>query len=145
MQIVKFCHRHLDDIVALEKESFATPWTKAMFIEEIESKFARYFVAENNGVAIGYAGMHSLSGEGHITNVAVHPNHRRTGVAKALVSKLFDIAKEENLEFVTLEVRASNAPAIALYESFGFELVGARKKYYENKEDAHLLTKFFGE
>ena len=145
MQIVKFCDHHLDDIVALEKECFSAPWTKAMFTEEIHAKFARYFVAEKDGRAIGYMGMHSLSGEGHITNVAVHPDYRRSGVAKALISKFFDIAKDENLEFMTLEVRASNAPAIALYESFGFGLVGVRKNYYENTEDAHLLTKFFGE
>lgn len=145
MQIVKFTKKHLKDILQVEKECFSTPWSEKMFEEEISGKFSHYYVAEIDAHAVAYMGMWSLSGEGHITNVAVSKSHRRKGIAKALISHFIDIAREENLEFMTLEVRASNEPAIALYKSFGFIEVGIRKKYYENSEDAYLLTKFFGE
>ena len=116
-----------------------------MFKEEISGKFSHYYVAEIDGRAVAYMGMWSLSGEGHITNVAVSKAFRRQGIARALISHFIKIAKSENLEFMTLEVRASNEAAISLYKSFGFVDVGLRKNYYENKEDAYLLTKFFGE
>ena len=114
-----------------------------MFEEEITAKLSHYYVAEENGIAVGYMGMWCLSGEGHITNIAVGKNHRRKGYAKALLSHFIDIAKKENLEFMTLEVRESNIPAISLYKSFGFTQVGIRKNYYDNSENALLLTKFF--
>ena len=145
MQIVKMQEQHIKDILTVEKECFLHPWSEAMFKEEISGKFAHYRVAEIDGKAVAYMGMWALSGEGHITNVAVGKNYRRQGIAKALIEHFINIAKDENLEFMTLEVRASNEPAIALYKSFGFSEVGVRKKYYENTEDALLLTKFFGE
>lgn len=145
MQIVKMEPRHIEDILLVERECFSDPWSEAMFSEEISGKFAHYYVAETDGKAVGYMGMWALSGEGHITNVAISPSYRRKGYAKALIEHFTEIAKEENLEFMTLEVRASNTPAIKLYESFGFVQVGVRKKYYENREDALLMTKFFGE
>lgn len=145
MQIVKMEHRHLPDILQVEAECFSSPWSEQMFISEISGKFSHYYVIEEDSRAVGYMGMWSLSGEGHITNVAVGKNYRRRGFARALISYFIEIAKKENLEFMTLEVRASNTPAITLYESFGFTQVGVRKKYYDNSEDALLLTKFFGE
>ncbi len=145
MQIIKMESYHIDDILKVEQECFSDPWSEKMFLEEISGKFAHYYVAAVDGHAVGYMGMWALSGEGHITNVAVASAHRRHGYAKALIDHFIQIAEKENLEFMTLEVRASNEPAIALYRSFGFERVGVRKKYYDNKEDALLLTKFFGE
>ena len=145
MQIIKMEHRHLPDILKVEAECFSDPWTEPMFKEELSGKFAHYFVAEEDSRAVGYMGMWALSGEGHITNVAIGSEYRRRGFARALIEHFVNIAKKENLEFMTLEVRASNEPAIALYKSFGFREVGVRKKYYDNKEDALLLTKFFGE
>lgn len=145
MQIVNMESKHIPDILQVEQECFHTPWSEEMFIEEMSGKFSHYCVAEVDGHAVGYMGMWCLSGEGHITNVAVGKTHRRCGYAKALISHFIEIAKAENLEFMTLEVRSSNTPAIALYKSFGFSEVGVRKKYYENVDDALLLTKFFGE
>lgn len=145
MQIVKFCDNHIADILKVEQECFLTPWSEKMFKEEISGKFSHYYVAEIDGRAVAYMGMWSLSGEGHITNVAVAKSFRRQGIARKLISHFIKIAKSENLEFMTLEVKASNEAAISLYKSFGFVDVGVRKNYYENKEDAYLLTKFFGE
>ena len=145
MQIVKMEPHHINDILEVERECFSDPWSEAMFLEEISGKVAHYYVAVVDNKAIGYMGMWSLSGEGHITNVAISENHRKKGYAKVLIAHFTEIAQKENLEFMTLEVRASNTPAINLYESFGFVQVGVRKKYYENTEDALLMTKFFGE
>lgn len=145
MQIVKMEPCHIADILCVERECFTDPWSEAMFSEEISGKFAHYYVVEKDSKAVGYMGMWALSGEGHITNVAVSEKHRRKGYAKALISHFIEIAKKEKLEFMTLEVRASNTPAIKLYEYFGFVEVGIRKRYYENVEDAILMTKFFGE
>lgn len=145
MRIIKMQEEHIEDILKVENECFSDPWSEKMFKEEISGKFAHYYVAEEGGQAVAYMGMWALSGEGHITNVAVGKDHRRKGIAKALIEHFIKIAQKEELEFMTLEVRDSNAPAIALYEQFGFLKVGVRKKYYENKEDAILMTKFFGE
>lgn len=145
MQIVKFEPRHLKDILEVERKCFSSPWSEKMFYEELSGRFSHYYVVEIDNHAIAYMGMWSLSGEGHITNVAVSPMYRRKGIAKALISHFIDIAKKEDLEFLTLEVRATNYGAISLYKSFGFKEVGIRKKYYDNCEDAYLLTKFFKE
>ncbi len=145
MQIVKFCDHHIADILKVEKECFKDPWSEKMFQEEICGKFSHYFVVEENNHAVGYMGMWALSGEGHITNIAIGKAFRKKGYAKALLTHFINIAKSENLEFMTLEVRESNIPAITLYKSFGFTQVGVRKNYYENSENALLLTKFFGE
>lgn len=145
MQIVKFCEHHVSDILKVEHECFSSPWSEKMFIEEISGKFSHYYVVEEDARAVAYMGMWSLSGEGHITNLAVAKDCREKGYAKALIAHFIEIAKKKKLEFLTLEVRTSNEPAISLYKSFGFVQVGTRKNYYENKEDAYLLTKFFGE
>ncbi len=145
MRIVEFKDHHIADILDVENECFKTPWNEKMFKEETQGRFSHYYVAEVDDKAIGYMGMWSLSGEGHITNVAIARAHRNKGYAKALISHFIEIAKKEQLEFLTLEVRESNTPAISLYKSFGFTQVGIRKNYYENSENALLLTKFFGE
>ncbi len=145
MQIVDFEDKHLPDILKVENECFLHPWTENMFKEEISGRFSRYRVAEIEASAVAYMGMWVLADEGHITNVAVAKDFRRRGIAKALISDFISFADEKNLAFLTLEVRKSNISAISLYKSFGFCEVGVRKKYYDNTEDAVLMTKFFKE
>ena len=102
-----------------------------------------FLIAEENGKLLGYVGMMHVLDEGYISNVAVAPEARRRGVAGALIRELLRRAEEKELSFVTLEVRESNAAAIALYERFGFRSVGRRKQYYEApREDALLMTCF---
>ena len=105
---------------------------------------ASFIVAEDEeGNILGYAGLHVILDEGYIDNVAVEPDARRHGVASALLEVLcrFGAAK---LAFLTLEVRASNAPAIALYEKYGFQRAGLRPKYYDKpREDAVIMTREF--
>lgn len=133
----------VDDVLIVEKLSFSIPWSKNAFIEEVtNNKFARYIIAKVNGKTVGYAGLWKVFDEGHITNVAVHPEYRRNGVGFMLVKSLMALAVEEEITRMTLEVRRSNISAQNLYIKFGFKVEGFRKEYYaDNKEDAIIMWK----
>ncbi|OPZ93204.1 MAG: ribosomal-protein-alanine N-acetyltransferase [Firmicutes bacterium ADurb.Bin419] len=133
----------IDDVMVVEKLSFSIPWSKQAFIEEVtNNKFARYIIAKVDGKTVGYAGLWKVFDEGHITNVAVHPEYRRSGVGYTLVKGLIELSIKENIEKLTLEVRRSNIAAQNLYAKFGFRSEGFRKEYYaDNKEDAIIMWK----
>lgn len=120
---------------------FSAPWSEESFRKEItENRLALYIVAEISGRMVGYAGLWSIVDEGHITNVAVHPDFRRKGIGEALITVLLNHTLENGILSHTLEVRASNDPAISLYSKFGFKPAGLRKNYYEDKgEDAIIM------
>ena len=142
VKIVPMTADHLDEIAALERACFSRPWTKEMLKEELDNACAAFLVAEDNGKVVGYAGLQVVLDEGYIANVAVFPEYRRQGIAGKLLQVFMDFAEANRLAFLTLEVRASNQAAIALYESRGFLEVGRRKNYYEHpKEDAIIMTK----
>lgn len=148
VRIVPMTNEHLDEVAALERECFSTPWSRNMLAEELENACAAFLVAldADDGSVAGYAGLLVIAGEGYITNIAVHPDHRRGGVASQLLDVFVRFAEGNKLAFLTLEVRASNYPAIALYGSRGFRGVGRRKNYYEHpKEDAIIMTRYFDE
>jgi len=130
-------------LAELDQRCFAVPWSEQSFEEDVvKNPLAFYLVAESDqGELLGYAGIWMIVGEGHITNVAANPEYRRKGIAKAILTQLFDICENQHgIDAFTLEVRPSNDPAIALYESFGFETAGRRKGYYEdNGEDALIM------
>lgn len=134
---------NIDDIMVIENLSFKIPWSRQSITEEIiENNIAIYVCAVIEGRAIGYAGMWQVCDEGHITNIAVHPEFRGCGVGSALVEALLSIAKENNIDALTLEVRRSNIIAQSLYKKYGFEECGSRKGYYaDNKEDAIIMWK----
>ena len=133
---------HINKLVELEKLCFSSPWTKQMFLGDLESEQTCYFGAFDNETLVGYAGMWTTIDDGQITNVAVHPEYRRKGIGKALVLNLISECKIKNLLSVTLEVRESNINAILLYDKLGFLRVGMRKNYYKNpNENALLMTK----
>lgn len=141
MTIVPMAERHLAALAEIEKACFHAPWSESMLREELGKGI--FLVAERDGQAVGYVGCQTVLDEGYITNVAVSPDARRQGIARALIAKLTDEARAAGLAFVTLEVRASNAPAIALYEGAGFGRVGVRKNFYTAPtEDAVLMTLF---
>lgn len=131
--------RHIADIAALERQCFAEPWSEAALREELGRGI--FLAAVEDGTAVGYAGCQIVLDEGYITNVAVSPAFRRRGVAERLLTELLERARE--LAFVTLEVRASNAAAVALYEKLGFARVGVRRGFYRQPtEDALLMTRY---
>lgn len=141
MTVVPMAERHLAALAEIEKACFHAPWSEAMLREELGKGI--FLVAERDGQAIGYVGCQTVLDEGYITNVAVSPDCRRQGVGRALIAELVQRARAQGLSFVTLEARASNAPAIALYEGAGFVRVGVRKNFYTAPtEDAVLMTLF---
>lgn len=133
--------RDVKGMAELDVLCFAAPWSEESFRQEVsENNLALYLAAEIEGELVGYAGIWAIIDEGHITNVAVHPNHRRRGIAKALMEVLIASCEEEGLVRQTLEVRPSNEAALRLYESYGFQEAGRRKGYYEdNGEDALIM------
>lgn len=145
-QIVPMDRSHIEQIAQLEQACFSSPWTANMLTDALFDTQASFIVAEDEeGNVLGYAGLHVIVDEGYIDNVAVEPDARRHGVASALLD-VFCRFGAANLAFLSLEVRASNAPAIALYEKHGFVQAGVRKNYYEKpREDAVIMTRFFKE
>lgn len=132
--------RDIDSIAEIEQKSFRIPWSKQMIEDEFFNPNAHYFVAEVRGKIVGYTGFWKILDEGHITNVAVHPDYRGLGYGRELIAVMVENAKELDITAMTLEVRVSNSVAISLYESFGFVSAGIRKKYYaDNDEDAIIM------
>ena len=142
VRIVPMNADHLDEVAELERICFSTPWSRNMLAEELDNMLSAFLVAlDDADRVVGYAGAQVNLDEGYITNVAVRPECRRQGVAAKLLQVFLDFAKANKLAFLTLEVRASNYDAIALYGSRGFRSVGRRKNYYEHpKEDAIIMT-----
>lgn len=144
MTIVPMAERHLTALAAIEHACFHAPWSEKMLREELGKGI--FLVAERDEQAVGYVGCQTVLDEGYITNVAVSPDCRRQGIARTLIAELTAQARTAELAFVTLEARASNAPAIALYEGAGFVRVGVRKNFYTAPtEDAVLMTLFLKE
>lgn len=138
--------RHILALTRIEAACFSAPWSENALREELDNPNALFLVAEAEDAVLGYIGCQTVLDEGYIANVAVSPKHRRQGVARALVRALRAAASERQLSFLTLEVRASNAPAIALYRGEGFVPVGTRRAYYSApEEDALLMTLHFTE
>jgi ribosomal-protein-alanine N-acetyltransferase len=130
--------------MVVEKLSFSIPWSREAFFEEVTgNKFALYLSAVLDGKVIGYAGMWGVLDEGHITNIAVHPEFRGKGVGSLLLQGLIDTAGAKDILSMTLEVRSGNVAAQGLYTKFGFEVKGIRKGYYaDNGEDALIMWKY---
>ena len=145
VRIVPMTADHLDEVAELERVCFTTPWSRNMLAEELDNYLSAFLVAlDDNDKVAGYAGLQAVLDEGYITNVAVRPDCRRQGIAGKLLQVFLDFAKGNHLAFLSLEVRASNYDAIALYGSRGFRSVGRRKHYYEHpREDAIIMTKEF--
>ncbi len=143
IEIVDMCLEHIDDIMVVEHLSFKIPWSKDAFVQEITAnKFARYFTARVNGMVAGYAGLWKVYDEGHITNIAVHPEYRGIGVGSLLLEKMLQMAKDDDVTSMTLEVRKSNVVAQNLYSKYGFLVEGSRKAYYaDTGEDAIIMWK----
>lgn len=144
LEILPLREDHLDALTELDALCFTDPWTRSGFQAELTNGTAVFFAAVLDGKAVGCAGMHCVCGECYIDKVCVSPLLRRQGVAQALLNALTDWAAAHRAEFITLEVRVSNVPAIALYQKSGFVPVGTRKNFYaQPTEDALLMTKYF--
>jgi [ribosomal protein S18]-alanine N-acetyltransferase len=133
----------LPHVIAIERRSFPAPWSLAMFVLELSKPASVCIGAFDNGQLIGYLVCSRYHTVWHLMNVAIDPDHRRMGVASALIEYLFRVTGES--ERYTLEVRVSNAEAIRMYESFGFHSAGLRRRYYhDNNEDALIMWRTDG-
>lgn len=140
-RIVDVSTEHIPQIEEIERECFSRPWTAEQLKSQMRDAQHEFIATMDGGRVLGYVGLMYVLDEGYISNVAVHPDARRQGIGDALIDALAAKAAELELAFLTLEVRESNAPAIALYAKHGFHPVGKRKNYYDApKEDAVLMT-----
>ena len=129
----------IDAVFDLECLCFRSPWSRASLAGELRNNVAHYFVILQDDAVVGYGGMWVLYEEAHVTNIGVHPDHRRKGYAKQLLQRMMRHALSLGAEAMTLEVRESNHGAQALYAQLGFEQNGYRPRYYEDTGEAALL------
>lgn len=132
----------LDRIMEIERLSFAHPWSRQAFVEELERSFSRLEVLRHDrtGEVIAFINYWVVHDEIHVLNVATHPEYRRRGLASLLIRHVIDTGRRIASRLLTLEARRSNTAAIQLYEGLGFEAVDIRRRYYENKEDAIIMV-----
>lgn len=132
--------KDLPAVLEIERKSNAAPWSPGGFEAELRNPQAVYYCLFEGESLVAYAGFWAVVDEAHITTIAVHPEHRRKRYGEALMKRLLKEAKQRKLSCSTLEVRASNAAAILLYEKLGYVRCGLRKGYYpNNREDAVIM------
>ena len=145
MEIIKMKESHVSQIAALEKLCFSDAWSENSIRSELSIKLSLWLVAVDGDRVAGYIGSQTVLGWADMMNLCVSPDYRRQGLGEQLTAELERQLRENRVECLTLEVRVSNAPAIALYEKLGFVQVGKRPRYYEKpREDALILRKEFG-
>lgn len=133
---------HVPQVAALEQVCFSSPWSENSIAGELSNPLSLWLVAIEDGQLAGYVGSQSVMGESDMMNLAVDPAFRRRGAGRALVLALVEHLAQKGNHCLSLEVRASNAPALALYQGLGFAQVGRRPNYYRNpKEDGLILRK----
>lgn len=142
MNITRMNESHVAKVAALEKLCFSDPWSETSVASELDNPLSLWLIAEEEGTVLGYVGSQTVLDETDMMNIAVRPECRRRGIAAALIGELVNQLREHGSHVLRLEVRESNVPAIALYESMGFTQLGLRKNYYRNpKENALILGK----
>lgn len=134
--------RDLDAIDAIERHSFPTPWPRATWEAELQRAWAHVDVLRDDaGRVLAFCNYWLVADELHVHSIAVHPDHRGRGLAAQLLAHVVAAAVAAGAQLATLEVRRSNAPAIALYERAGFATIHVRAAYYQDGEDALVMTR----
>ncbi len=142
MTILPMTAAHVPQIAALERRCFSDPWSETSVASELENPLSLWLVALEDETVLGYIGSQTVFDESDVMNLAVSPDRRREGLGAALLQALESRLLAQGVRVLALEVRASNAPALALYQSRGFSQAGLRKNYYTRpKEDALILKK----
>lgn len=132
----------LESISHTLESDFDDFWNVTTLKNELLNPNSKYIVAKLNNIVVGFAGIWKSVDDVHITNIVVNKKFRKQNIGSLMLSKLIELAKlEPNISSITLEVNSNNVAALKLYEKFGFKLVGLRKKYYNNIDDAIIMTK----
>lgn len=133
----------LTDVVNNELASYSHPWSPGIFRDCLRIGYACWVAEDATGV-IGHLVLSVAAGEAHLLNLCVHPSRQRCGIGRRMLRHALQLAREYHAERLFLEVRPSNTPAIALYDSSGFERIGVRRGYYpvdgEQREDAIVFS-----
>ena len=141
-RIIPMEQQHVAQVAQLEKRCFSDPWSEKSVAEELRNSLSLWLVCVEDDQVLGYVGSQTVLGETDMMNIAVSAAHRRQGIGEALIVSLVEQLKKRQSHCLSLEVRESNAAAIALYEKMGFHQVGRRPNYYRNpREDALILRK----
>lgn len=142
MNIEKVSMDDINEMLKIEKKSFASHWSKQTFIDEFSAENGHYIEMKDNKKICGYTGFRHVLDEGHITTLAVHPKYRKKGIGTKLIEQLLVDAKERGLKKLFLEVRQSNVPAQKIYKKLGFKVIDRRREYYQHPvEDALVMQK----
>ena len=142
--IVPTLSEHLPEIAEIEKMCFSSPASLEFLTNEVQNDSAYYLTALCENKVVGYIGVNIIVDEAYIDNIAVLTNYRRKGIAATLMNITIQKCRDNDVSFLTLEVRKSNFPAISLYQKYGFQTVGKRRNYYSSPtEDALIMTIFF--
>ncbi len=132
----------LDEVISIEKGSFSTPWSRNMFLEEMENRNSRLIVFKIEGVIVGYVCFWAVLDEAHLLNIAVQPTKRHQGFGQLMIAEIEALCIKEGLRRVILEVARKNVAARSLYRKCGFHSIGFRKNYYGvTKDDALIMEK----
>jgi ribosomal-protein-alanine N-acetyltransferase len=135
----RLTYSDLPQVIAIERRSFPTPWSLAMFVLELSKPSGICLAATLRGRVVAYLVCSRYDTVWHLMNICIDPDQRRHGIATALLQRLLERIADPNAQ-LTLEVRRSNDPAIALYERFGFRPAGLRRRYYQDSgEDAVIM------
>lgn len=132
-------YEEIKDILIDEFDEF---WKPSILESELKSENSKYIVAKENGIIVGFAGLWFSPVDAEITNIVTRKTERKRGIGKALLDRLIEMAREEKRDNISLEVNENNVPAGCLYEKAGFEIAGIRKKYYNGKDNAIIMTKY---
>jgi [ribosomal protein S18]-alanine N-acetyltransferase len=143
--IQKMNVQDLEEVVSLETSSSLNPWSKNIFIKEIENYFSHCFVIKTGELphppVIGYICFRNVTDESELLNLCVHPQYRQLGIGKKLMEFYMDFCSRKGIKTFYLEVNSSNGSAIHLYQCFSYQSFGMRKKFYQGKLDALLMMK----
>lgn len=134
---------HLSNIDSILISEFDSFWSSSILKEELQNPNSKYFVAINNSKILGFGGIWKAVDDCHVTDIVVKKDCRRLGIGSKILEKLIQVAKQTNLGSITLEVNINNIPAQKLYNKYGFKALGVRKKYYNNTDDAIVMTLYF--
>ncbi len=144
LKVREMTYGDIPGVMEIERVSFRSPWSEGMFLKELRSPISYSFVAVGKRAVsedvLGYVNFWVVAGEIHLNNIAVDGAFKRTGVASALITRMFETGRRAGAARATLEVREANTAALALYRKFGFAVAGKRPRYYSDTgEDALIM------